>query len=85
MIKLLAMSLFIVVGAVIGFIFHRLVGNSKLPVHLCMALGVFGSFAGIWLADLADLHFIGNVIDGLLFASAGSILVLVLNSIIRRR
>ena len=84
MFKLLAMSLFIVVGAVIGFFFHRLADQGNLPVHLSMALGVFGSFAGIWLADLADLHFIGNVVDSLMFATAGSLLILTLNSLIRR-
>ena len=85
MIKLLAMSLFIVVGAVVGLLFHRMIGNNNLPLPLCMGLGVIGAFVGIWLADIADLHLIGNTIDSIIFAAVGSALVLVLNLLIRGR
>jgi len=85
MIKLLAMSLFIVVGAIVGLLFHRMIGNRNLPAPLCMGLGVIGSFAGIWVADIADLHLVSTTIDGIIFATAGSTLVLALNLLIRGR
>jgi len=90
MIKLLAMSLFVVIGAAVGAAFyhltsHSLADNRKIPLVLCLVLGVMGAFAGIWIADLADIHMIGNVIDNILFATVGSALFLGLNLLIRSR
>ncbi len=78
MIKLLAMSVFGVTGAITGAVFCR-VANTGISQPMCIGLGVLGAFGGILLADLADLRLIGNLADGLLFASAGSILLLCLN------
>lgn len=85
MIKLAAMSLYIVVGVVIGGLFYRTYGPDKLTLPLCLLLGVLGAFAGLWIADLADIHLIGNVIDSLIFSSVGSALLLALNLLVRNR
>jgi len=87
MIKLVAMSLFIVIGVVIGLLFQRFIASYKpnyiLSAPLCIGLGIIGSFAGILLADIADLRLIGNVIDSIIFASIGSTLLLTLNLLVR--
>lgn len=83
MIKLLAVSVFIAVGAITGVLFHKL--TAKLSITNCLLLGVAGAFAGIWIADIADVHMIGNVIDNIIFAACGSTLLLSLNAIIRSR
>lgn len=85
MIKLIAMSVFIAVGAIIGSIFFRFFPNEKITLPLCIGLGILGAFAGMLLADLADIRLVGNLIDGLLFASAGSAALLGLNLLMRRR
>lgn len=85
MIKLLAMSLFIFVGAAIGSLFYRLFGHHNLSLPMCIGIGVLGAFAGMLLADLADLRLIGNLADALLFSSIGSITLLALNRLLRRK
>jgi len=79
MIKLAAMLVFVMVGAVIGALFYRLFSHHKLTLPLCIGLGVLGAFAGMLLADLADIRLVGNMIDALLFSSIGSVLLLGLN------
>ena len=93
MIKLAAMLLFVVVGAVIGILFFRL--SSKLPgqyrstqpltLPLCIGLGILGAFGGLLIADLTDIRLVGNLIDGLLFSSIGSTLLLGINLVFRTK
>lgn len=84
MIKLIAMSVFIAVGAIIGFVFYRFLASGRISLPICMSLGILGAFAGMLLADLADIHLLGNLLDGLLFASIGSAALLALNFFLRR-
>jgi len=88
MIKILAMSIYIVVGAIVGAAFYTLMkklkASSQLNLWLCILIGVMGAFAGLLLADLADIHMFGNVTDSLISSSLGSLLLLALNSLIRR-
>jgi len=89
MIKLAAMLLFVVVGAVIGVLFFRisfvLWGQHKLTLPLCIGLGIIGAFGGLLTADMADIRLVGNLIDGLLFSSIGSALLLGINLIFRSK
>jgi len=89
MIKILAMSIYIVVGAIVGMLFYTLVKRLKtslqLNLWLCILIGVMGAFAGLLLSDLAEIHLFGNVTDSLIFSSLGSLLLLTLNSLIRRQ
>jgi len=82
------MSIYIVVGAIIGTAFHtavtKLASNSHFNLWLCILIGVMGAFAGLLLSDLANIHLFGNVTDSLIFSSLGSLLLLTLNSLIRR-
>ena len=78
------MSVFIAVGAIIGGVFFRFFANDKITLPICIGLGVLGAFAGMLLADLADIHLAGNLLDGLLFASLGSAALLGLNRLLRR-
>lgn len=84
MIKLLAMSVFMAVGAIIGTVFFRIFANERFTLPLCIGLGILGAFAGMLLADLADIRLVGNLIDGLMFAAIGSCALLGLNLLIRR-
>lgn len=83
MIKLAAMLVFVAVGAAIGSLFYKLIGHQKLTLPVCVGLGVLGAFAGMLLGDLADIRLVGNMIDGLLFSSVGSVLILGLNLLLR--
>jgi len=89
MIKFLAMSIYVVVGVVVGVAFYtlakKLKASSQLNLWLCILIGVMGAFAGLLLSDLADIHLFGNVIDSLVFSSIGSLLLLTLNSLIRHQ
>ncbi len=85
MIKLLAMSVFIVVGAVIGGLFYRKFGNDKLTLPMCLIIGILGAFAGLWIPDITDIRLVGNLVDSLLFSSIGSALLLGLNLVISRK
>ena len=89
MIKLAAMLLFVVVGAIIGILFFRLSlklqGQQKITLPLCIGLGIIGAFGGLLLADLADIRLVGNLIDGLLFSSIGSIVLLGINLVFRSK
>ncbi len=84
MFKLIAMSVFIAVGAIIGSLFFRYYANNRVSHPLCIGLGILGAFGGMLLADLADVHLMGNLIDGLLFATLGSAALLLLNLLLRR-
>ena len=85
MIKLFAMSVFIAVGAIIGGVFFKRFARGSISLPLCIGLGVLGAFAGMLLADLAEIHIVGNVVDGLLFSSLGSAALLGLNLVLKRR
>ncbi len=89
MIKLAAMLLFVVVGATIGILFFRYFlkpsGQQKITLPLCIGLGIIGAFGGLLVADLADIRLIGNLIDGLLFSSIGSVLLLGINLVFRNK
>ncbi len=85
MIKLLAVSVFIAVGVIIGNIFFQLFPHNRISRPLCMGIGVLGAFAGMLLADLADIRLVGNLIDGLLFSAFGSAALLAINLILKRR
>lgn len=93
MIKLAAMLLFVVVGAVIGILFFRLSSRlsgqyrsaQPLTLPLCIGLGILGAFGGLLIADLTDIRLVGNLIDGLLFSSIGSTLLLGINLVFRTK
>lgn len=89
MIKLAAMLLFVVTGAVIGVLFFKLSfklwGQHRLTLPLCIGLGILGAFGGLLIADLADIRLVGNLIDGLLFSSIGSAALLGINLAFRAR
>lgn len=85
MYKLLSVSLFIAIGIIVGSLFYKYYKRRTLPLAICLVLGVLGAFAGLWISDLADLRLIGNVTDGVIFATTGSVLLLGLNLFLRGR
>ena len=85
MFKLIAMSVFIAVGAIVGSLFYQLTGRKTLSRPHCIGLGILGAFAGLLLADLADIRLLGNLLDGLLFSSIGSLALLTLNLLLRSK
>lgn len=85
MIKLIAMLLYVVIGALIGGLFYKYFANQKLTLPICIILGIMGSFGGLFLSDLADIRLVGNLIDSIIFSTIGSFLLLGLNLGIRGR
>ena len=84
MIKLLAFALYVVIGVIIGSAFYKFYGQRTLALPLCWVVGILGAFGGLLISDLADVHLIGNVLDSIMFASAGSAALLLLNLIARK-
>lgn len=85
MFKLIAIFVFIAVGAIVGKLFSQLIAKQKIPRSHCVGLGVLGAFAGLLLADLADIHLLGNLVDGLLFSAIGSLALPALNLLLRSK
>jgi len=84
MIRFLAMFLFVAVGLIFGILSYKLSDGRRASLPICLILGVMGAFAGMWLADIAEIRIVGNLIDSLLFASLGSTVVLGLNLLLRK-
>ena len=72
-------------GITVGGLFYKYYSRGTLPLTICLVLSVLGAFAGLWISDLADLNFIGNVTDSIIFATAGSVLLIGLNLFLRGR
>lgn len=74
--RLLGSSIFLLVGVVIGILVSKGFKRSTLGYVPNIALGILGSFMGLWFRDVLDIHIGGNLSGSLLFSAIGAITIL---------
>ncbi len=74
--RLLGPYIFVFVGVLIGIATTFLFKNPMRAVPNIL-LGIAGSFFGLWLRDILDLHLGGNLSGALLAASVGALVATV--------
>ncbi|HAT84833.1 GlsB/YeaQ/YmgE family stress response membrane protein [Cohaesibacter gelatinilyticus] len=72
----------IVIGIIAGFIAEK-VTKSNHGLFMNLGVGLVGAFVGGYLADLLQLRLAGGIIDTMIVATVGAILVLFIYQKIR--
>jgi len=82
--RLLGPYIFVFVGVIIGLITTYLFKN-PLRIAPNIILGILGSFFGLWLRDVLDLHLGGNTSGAILAAAVGALVFTVTANLILNR
>lgn len=72
----------IIIGIIAGFIAEK-VTKSNHGLFMNLGVGLVGAFVGGYLADLLQLRLAGGIIDTMIVATVGAILVLFIYQKIR--
>jgi len=76
----LGILIFIIVGAIAGFVASKVVSGKGMGLLFDIIVGILGAFLGGWLANLVGIHVdTGSfTIGGLLAAFVGAVILLVI-------
>jgi len=83
--RLAGITLFALVGVAIGLLAYRILGHRRITPWQSVLAGIAGSFAGLWLADIADIRLFGNLFNSLFFAACGALIVVPLTALFTAR
>lgn len=75
----------LIVGAVVGLLAGQVIKGSSLGLIGNAVVGLVGGVIGGWLFDLLDFMNIGDVLDPIIAAVVGSVILLAIASVIWRQ